>query len=88
MNPPVPLPPYAPDDPAASQQGTFFPGVDAAEFGWRYWLPTNKWWLASIAAAATLATMIWTGDGINTDDERIVLIGLLAQRVLSYVGRN
>lgn len=52
------------------------------------WLPTNKWWLATIAAAATLVGMLWTGDGINTDEERLVLVGLMTQRLLAYVGRN
>lgn len=55
-----------------------------AKTGWRKWSPTSKWWAASIAAAATIVTMLWTGDGINTDEEKTLVIGLLASRVLAY----
>lgn len=48
------------------------------------YLPTSKWWAASVATVATIVTMLWTGDGINTDEEKTLVIGLLASRILAY----
>lgn len=50
----------------------------------RGWRPTAKWWAATTAASATVVTMLWTGDGINTDEEKTLIIGLVASRVLAY----
>jgi len=55
---------------------------------WQKWAPTNKWWVATVAAASTIAGMLVVGDGINTDDEKLVVIGLIAQRLVAYVARN
>ena len=52
------------------------------------WWPTNKWFVATTTAAGTVALMIWTGDGINTDPERVILVTLLVQRVVAYWARN
>jgi hypothetical protein len=50
--------------------------------------PTNKWVVASITAAGTIAGMIWVGDGINTDQEKLVLIALVVQRLTAYWASN
>lgn len=55
---------------------------------WRKWMPTRKWWAATITGAGTVAVMLWTGDGINTDEEKILVIGLAIQRLVSYVTPN
>lgn len=52
------------------------------------WLPTNKWWVATIGTAGTIAGMIWVGDGINTDEEKLVVISLVAQRLAAYWASN
>lgn len=52
------------------------------------WWPTNKWWAASATAAGTVALMFWTGGGVDTDDKKVILVGLLVQRVVAYVARN
>jgi hypothetical protein len=52
------------------------------------WFPTNKWWTASITTAGTIVLMQWTGDGINTDPEKTVLVGLIVQRLVAYWTKN
>lgn len=52
------------------------------------YVPTNKWIVATIGTAATVAGMIWVGDGINTDEEKLVVISLVAQRLAAYWARN
>jgi hypothetical protein len=52
------------------------------------WLPTNKWWTATIGTAATIAGMVWVGGGIHTTEQKLVLISLIAQRLVAYVARN
>jgi hypothetical protein len=52
------------------------------------WLPTNKWWVATITAAGTIAGMVWVGDGINTDQEKLVLLALVVQRLSAYWASN
>ena len=52
------------------------------------WWPTNKWWVATVTAAGTVWLMLWTGDGINTDDEKTIIVGLVVQRIASYITRN
>jgi hypothetical protein len=51
-------------------------------------VPTNKWTVATIGTLATIAGMIWVGDGINTDEEKLVVISLIAQRLAAYWARN
>jgi hypothetical protein len=51
-------------------------------------VPTNKWTVATIGTLATIAGMIWVGDGINTDEEKLVVISLVAQRLAAYWARN
>jgi hypothetical protein len=55
---------------------------------WKKWLPTNKWWTATVTAAATVVGMAVTGDGINTDDEELLVIGLVAQRLIAWITPN
>lgn len=55
---------------------------------YKKWFPTRKWWTLLVTTAATIAQMLWTGDGINTDVERITLIGLLAGLLLTYLVPN
>ena len=52
------------------------------------WLPTNKWWVATVTGAGTVVLMVWTGDGINTDSEKTVLVGIIVQRVAAYWTKN
>jgi hypothetical protein len=52
------------------------------------WMPTNKWWAATSATAGTVALMFWTAGGVDTDDKKVILVGLLVQRVVAYVARN
>lgn len=55
---------------------------------WKRWLPTRKWWAQFVGSTATVVTMAWTGDGINTDDERKAVIGVCATLVLTYIVAN
>lgn len=55
---------------------------------YKKWFPTNKWWVATITAAGTVVGMLWAGDGVNTDEEKLVLIGLVVQRLAAYATRN
>jgi hypothetical protein len=48
------------------------------------WAPTAKWWAATTTAAATIVTLLWTGDGINTDEEKTLVIGLVVSRILAF----
>lgn len=52
------------------------------------WAPTNKWWAATVTAAGTVGLMFWTGNGVDTDEEKVVLVGLVIQRLVAYVARN
>jgi hypothetical protein len=52
------------------------------------WWPTNKWFVATITAAGTVAGMVWVGDGINTDEEKLLLISLVVQRLAAYWASN
>lgn len=52
------------------------------------WWPTNKWWAASVTTAGTVVLMFWTAGGVDTDDKKVVLVGLIVQRVVAYVARN
>lgn len=52
------------------------------------WWPTNKWWVATVTAAGAVAVALITGDGINTDDEKIIVVGLVVQRVVAYIAKN
>lgn len=52
------------------------------------WLPTRKWWFATTVAVGTILGLVLTGDGINSDDETIAVIGLVVQRVGSYIIPN
>lgn len=54
----------------------------------RVWLPTWKWWTATITAAGAVATVVLTGDGLNTDDEKALVIGLVVQRLVAYATPN
>lgn len=50
--------------------------------------PTTKWWTATVVAAGTVAGAALTGDGINTDTEILMVIGLVVQRLVAYATRN
>jgi hypothetical protein len=52
------------------------------------WWPTNKWLVATITAAGTVAAMVWVGDGINTDEEKLLVISLVVQRLAAYWAKN
>jgi hypothetical protein len=52
------------------------------------WAPSNKWWAATVTAAGTVGLMFWTGNGVDTDEEKVVLIGFAVQRLVAYVARN
>lgn len=52
------------------------------------WWPTNKWWAATATGAGTVVLMFWTAGGVNTDDKKVLLVGLIVQRVVAYVARN
>lgn len=52
------------------------------------WLPTTKWWTATIVTVGTIVGAATTGDGINTDDEKLFVIGLLVQRAVAYATTN
>jgi hypothetical protein len=52
------------------------------------WAPTNKWWAATATTAGTVALMFWTAGGVDTDDKKVVLVGLIVQRIVAYVARN
>ena len=51
---------------------------------WQKWLPTNKWWAATTVAAGTIVLTLWTGNGIDTDDEKTLVVGLVVQRIVAY----
>lgn len=53
----------------------------------KYW-PTNKWVVATITAAGTVVGIIWLGDGVNTDEEKLILISLVVQRLAAYWASN
>jgi hypothetical protein len=55
---------------------------------WQKYAPTNKWYAATAATVGTIIIMFWTGGGLNTDDKRIVLVGLVVSRVVAYITRN
>jgi hypothetical protein len=46
--------------------------------------PTPKWWATSLTAAGTIVTLAWAGDGINTDDEKALVIGIVVQRLVAW----
>jgi hypothetical protein len=50
--------------------------------------PTNKWWTATIVAAGTIVLTLINGDGINSDGERTLVVGLIVQRLVAYATRN
>ena len=52
------------------------------------WLPTRKWWYATVIAAGGLATMLLTGEPEVTDEETIALITFAVQRIGSYILPN
>jgi hypothetical protein len=52
------------------------------------WWPTNKWFVATITAAGTIAAMVWVGDGVNTDEEKLILVSLVVQRLAAYWAKN
>lgn len=52
------------------------------------WWPTNKWWAATVTTVGTVVLMFWTGGGVDTDDKKVVLVGLIVQRLVAYVARN
>lgn len=52
------------------------------------YLPTTKWWVATIGTAGTIVGMFWVGDGVNTDSEKLIILSLIAQRLAAYVARN
>ena len=52
------------------------------------WLPTNKWWVATTVAVGSIVGLVWVGDGVNTDEEKYLVISLVVQRVAAYWTRN
>jgi hypothetical protein len=50
--------------------------------------PTRKWWAATVTAIGTVAIAALTGDGINTDPEIVMVVGLGVQRVIAYLVPN
>jgi hypothetical protein len=58
------------------------------ESWWRTYRPTTKWYAASAATVGTIIIMFWTGGGLDSDDKRIVLVGLVVSRVVAYITRN
>lgn len=51
-------------------------------------MPSAKWWAATVVAAGTIAIAEWTGDGVNTDDERILVIGIVVSRLVAWITPN
>jgi hypothetical protein len=52
------------------------------------WFPTNKWWVATVIACGTIVELAWLGNGIDTDAEKGVVVGLVVQRIASYWAKN
>ena len=52
------------------------------------YMPTAKWWAATITAAGSVVTLAVTGDGINTDDEKALVIGIFIQRLVAWAVPN
>lgn len=52
------------------------------------WFPSRKWWVLFVTTCGTVATMLWTGDGINSNDEKTTVIGLLVGLGLTYLVPN
>ena len=52
------------------------------------WTPSRKWFAQLAASAGTVVTMAWTGDGINTDDEKKAIVGIVVALVLTYLIPN
>jgi hypothetical protein len=52
------------------------------------WFPTNKWWGQFIVSDATIAGMLWTGNGVDTDAEKLALIGIVANLATTYLIPN
>lgn len=52
------------------------------------WWPTWKWWTATITGAGTIVTVALIGDGINTDDEKILVIGIVVARLVAWTTPN
>lgn len=50
----------------------------------RRWWPTAKWWAATTTVAGSIVVLLWTGDGINTDEEKTLVVGLIVSRVIAY----
>lgn len=57
------------------------------ERSWTKWLPTNKWWAATVVATGTVVTLAWTA-GIHTSDDKALVVGLIVQRLVAYITRN
>ncbi len=51
------------------------------------WLPTRKWWAATVLAAVAVATL-WVTKGAFDRDVAIALIGAIGQAVVSYLLPN
>lgn len=52
------------------------------------WMPTRKWWVTTVTAVGTIVVAALTGDGINTDAETILVVGIVVQRVVGYIIPN
>lgn len=52
------------------------------------YMPTWKWWTASVTGAGTIIGVAVTGDGINTDDEKLLVVGFIVQRIVAYLTPN
>lgn len=52
------------------------------------WIPSRKWLGQLVTSAGTVAGMAWTGDGINTDNEKLAVIGITVGLVTTYLIPN
>lgn len=52
------------------------------------YMPTWKWWTATVTGAGTVIGVAVTGDGINTDDEKLLVVGFIVQRVVAWLTPN
>ena len=66
------------------QEGMMHPPDEKIKFDWENWVPTYKWLTATIVAGGTVVAMMLTGDGINTDTEQVMTVGLVVERLVAY----
>lgn len=52
------------------------------------WLPTHKWWAATVTAGGGLAVMLLTGDRSVSDPEVVACVTFVVQRAVAYLVPN